>query len=154
VAGRLAHICLLVQDLDRAIADWQTILEVVDPDQLTEPIVRVDRFEAGGDVMRWATFVNAGGCEIQLLQPLEGPLFTRLEKRGEHIHHFAFCGPDLPGVVEKLDQRGIRLTSKELSQDPVMPWQAWTFISPESSHGALVELAWAYRAVEGHWIKA
>lgn len=149
--GPLAHICLLVRDLDQAIADWTAILGELDPSQLVEPIV-VDHWEAGEDVMSSATFVNPSGCEIQLLCPLnEGPLGRRLEKRGEGVHHVCFTAPDLPGAVARLAAKGVKLTSTELSEDPTRDWQAWTFISPESSHGPLIELAYPYRAVDGRW---
>ena len=39
----------------------------------------------------------------------------------------------------------------ELQNDPALPWQHWTFISKASSHGALVELAYPYRPVDGVW---
>jgi len=150
--GPLAHICLLVHDLDEAVEHWSKILAQVDPGQLVEPIVRYDRFEAGEDVMAWACFVNPDGCEIQLCQPLnDGPLGRRLAKVGEGVHHLCFTSPDLPGVVERLADTGVELTSPELSQDPDMPWQWWTFVSPKSSHGPLIELAYPYEAVAGKW---
>ncbi|MBM3676627.1 MAG: methylmalonyl-CoA epimerase [Actinobacteria bacterium] len=150
--GPLAHICFVVRDLDKAVADWTTILRELDPAQLSEPVVRVDRWEAGGDVMSSATFVNPAGCEIQLLCPLnDGPLGKRLSKRGEHVHHVCFTSPDLPGAVARLAEQGIELTSTELQNDPKIPWQHWTFISPASSHGTLVELAYPYEPVDGEW---
>jgi methylmalonyl-CoA/ethylmalonyl-CoA epimerase len=149
----MAHICFVVRDLDAALADWTKILRELDPGQLEEPVVRVDRWEAGGDIMSSATFVNPSGCEIQLLCPLnDGPLGRRLEKRGEHVHHVCFTSPDLPGAVARLAESGIELTSTELQNDPAIPWQHWTFISPASSHGTLVELAYPYRPVDGEWL--
>ena len=151
--GPFAHICLLVRDLDQAVEDWKKILGEVDPAQLEERIVFVDRWEAGEDVMSSATFVNPAGSEIQLLCPLnDGPLGRRLAKRGEHVHHICFTSPDLPGAVARLEEGGIKLTSTELQNDPAIPWQHWTFIGPESSHGTLVELAYPYRAVDGEWL--
>jgi methylmalonyl-CoA/ethylmalonyl-CoA epimerase len=151
-SGPLAHVCFLVKDLDQAIEDWRKILGVLDPDQLAEPIVRYDRFEAGEDEMAWATFVNPNGCEIQLLSPLnDGPLGRRLARHGEGVHHIAFTHPRLPEAVDELEKAGVELTSRELSQDPLLPWQHWTFVSPESSHGLLVEVAYPYRPVEGRW---
>ena len=61
--GPLAHICLLVRDLDQAVADWTAILAELDPGQLVEPVV-VDHWEAGGDVMSSATFVNPVGPRL------------------------------------------------------------------------------------------
>ena len=151
--GPLAHICFLVRDLDQAVEDWRKILAELDPGQLEEPVVVVDRWEAGGDVMSSATFVNPNGSEIQLLCPLneDGPLGRRLARRGEHVHHVCFTTPDLAGAVDRLEAKGVKLTSKELQNDPGMPWQHWTFIAPESSHGPLIELAYPYRPVNGVW---
>ena len=75
--------------------------------------MRYDRFEAGGDIMSWANFVNPGGCEIQLLCPLneDGPLGKRLAKRGEGVHHICFTTPDLEGSVDRLAEAGVELTS-------------------------------------------
>jgi methylmalonyl-CoA/ethylmalonyl-CoA epimerase len=36
--------------------------------------------------------------------------------------------------------------------DPGMPWQRWTWVMPNSTHGTLVEVARPYRAVEGKWV--
>lgn len=151
-SGPLAHVCFLVRDLDAAIEDWRRILAVMDPGQLEEPIVRYDRFSAGEDEMAWATFVNPNGCEIQLLCPLnDGPLGQRLARHGEGVHHIAFTHPELPEAIDQLEASGVELTSRELSQDPLLPWQHWTFISPRSSHGLLVEIAYPYRPVDGRW---
>lgn len=151
-SGPLAHICFLVADLDKAVEDWRKILGVLDPHQLDEQIVRYDRFSAGGDDMAWATFVSHHGAEIQLLCPLnDGPLGQRLAKHGEGVHHIAFTTPELERDVERLVQAGVKVTSTELQQDPLLPWQHWTFVAPSSSHGLLVEVARNYRAVEGRW---
>ena len=71
-SGPFAHVCLLVKDLDKAVEDWTKILGVLDPQQLEQRIVRYDDFEGGEDRMRWATFVTAGGAEIQLMEPGSG----------------------------------------------------------------------------------
>ena len=51
--GPLAHICFLVRDLDRSVADWRAILEELDPGQLEQRVVMVDRW---GDI----SIVKAG----------------------------------------------------------------------------------------------
>jgi methylmalonyl-CoA/ethylmalonyl-CoA epimerase len=150
--GPLAHVCFLVKDLERSIEHWTKILSVFDPTQLEEPIVR-QRWEAGGDVMESATFVNPAGCEIQLLSPLgdSSPLARRLAKHGEGVHHLCFTHPDLPGAVAALQEQGVSLTSPELSSDATVPWQAWTFVAPQSGSGLLIELAYPYDPVDGEW---
>jgi len=152
-SGPLAHICLLVKDLDQAVEHWTKILEVLDPGQLVEPIVREDYFKSGEDEMAWATFSNPNGTEIQLMQPLneDGPLGRRLARRGEGVHHICFTTPELRESIEQLEESGITLTTKRVWQDPGLPWQWWTFIAPESTHGPLVEVAHPYRPVNGKW---
>jgi methylmalonyl-CoA/ethylmalonyl-CoA epimerase len=149
--GPFAHVCILVKDLEQAIENWTKILRAFDPDQLEVPIVR-QHWESGDDVMEAATFVNPNGCEIQLLQPLnDGPVGRRLARYGEGVHHLCFTHKDLPEKVAELAAEGIQLTSTELSSDPDMPWQAWTFVAPPSSGGVFVELAYPYTPVDGKW---
>jgi methylmalonyl-CoA/ethylmalonyl-CoA epimerase len=150
--GPFAHVCFLVKDLDKAIEDWTKILSVFDPGQLEQKIVR-QHWESGDDVMEAATFVNPDGCEIQLLTALndDGPVGRRLAKHGEGIHHLCFTHPNLQEAVEELDAKGVKLTSTTLVGDPEMPWQAWTFVAPESSHGPFIELAYPYTPVDGRW---
>ncbi|MGA8719151.1 MAG: VOC family protein [Solirubrobacteraceae bacterium] len=151
-SNSFAHICMLVKDLDQAIEDWTKILRVLDPEQLEEPIVRYEQFEAGGDTMRWATFVSHSGPEIQLMEPgPETPLGQRLAKRGEHVHHICFTTPDVPKTMALLKEEGVELRSDEVFNDPTMPWQEWSWVPPGATHGPLVEVARPYRAVDGKW---
>jgi methylmalonyl-CoA/ethylmalonyl-CoA epimerase len=150
-SGPLAHVCLLVDDLDQAIDDWTKILAALDPEQLTEPVVRYEEFEGGDDQMRWATFVSHRGTEIQLMEPApDTPLGKRLAKHGEHVHHICFTTDDPGAVATRLAEEGLS-TLPEVNQDPSMPWQRWNWILPKSAHGTLVEVARPYKAVDGKW---
>jgi methylmalonyl-CoA/ethylmalonyl-CoA epimerase len=151
--GPLAHISFIVKDLDKAIDDWTKILQILDPGQLEERIVRYDGFEGGGDRMRWATFVSPG-AEIQLMEPdPDSPLGRRLAKHGEGVHHICFTVDKPEEVLERAAEAGLS-TSGEVSTDPEMPWQRWTWILPDSAHGTLVEVARPYLAVDGKWESA
>jgi len=150
-SSAFAHICLLVEDLDDAIADWTKILEVVQPEQLEEQIVRYEDFEGGEDSMRWATFVSHQGAEIQLMEPAaDSPLGRRLAKHGEGVHHICFTVDDPDQVSRELAAKGVA-TGGEVFSDPDMPWQRWTWVLPSSGHGTLVEIARPYKAVDGRW---
>jgi methylmalonyl-CoA/ethylmalonyl-CoA epimerase len=150
-SGPLAHICLLVNDLDEAVADWTRILGILDPQQLDEQLVRYEDFEGGDDRMRWATFVSHGGAEIQLMEPGPGtPLGRRLAKHGEHVHHICFTTEDVETTMQRLRDEGVD-ASEEIFSDPEMPWQRWSWVGPKSTHGTLVEVARPYRAVAGTW---
>lgn len=151
--GPLAHICLLVNDLDQAVADWTRILGVLDPEQVREPVVRYDDFEGGEDRMRWVTFVANHGAEIQLVEPApDTPLGRRLAKRGEHVHHICFTTDDVPSAARRLADAGLEVDVDNLYSDPGLPWQRWTWILPSSAHGVLVEVAGSYAAVDGKWV--
>jgi methylmalonyl-CoA/ethylmalonyl-CoA epimerase len=150
-SGPLAHISFIVKDLDKAIEDWTKILEILDPAQLEERIVRYDGFEGGGDRMRWATFVNPGGAEIQLMEPdPDSALGRRLAKHGEGVHHICFTVDKPEEALERAAEAGLS-TSGEVSTDPEMSWQRWTWILADSAHGTLVEVARPYLAVDGKW---
>jgi methylmalonyl-CoA/ethylmalonyl-CoA epimerase len=148
----MAHICLLVNDLDKAVEDWTNILGVLAPGQLQEPIVRYDDFEGGADQMRWVTFVANHGTEIQLVEPAaDTPLGRRLAKHGESVHHICFTTDDVPASARALADRGLDVDADHTYSDPEMPWQHWTWVKPSSGHGVLVEVARPYKAVDGKW---
>ena len=150
-SSAFAHVCLLVEDLDKAIDDWTKILEVLQPEQVEEKIVRYEEFEGGEDSMRWATFVSDVGAEIQLMEPAaDSPLGRRLAKHGEGVHHICFTVDDPDKVSRELAEKGIA-TGDEVFGDPDMPWQRWTWVLPSSGHGTLVEVARPYKAVDGKW---
>ena len=153
-SGPFAHVCLLVQDLDRAVEDWTKILEILDPGQLEERIVRYEDFSGGEDRMRWATFVSRHGAEIQLMEPAaDSPLGRRLAKRGEGVHHICFTVDDPEDALRRLSEAGLSTTG-DVNTDPTMPWQRWTWVLADSAHGTLVEVARPYKAVDGTWESA
>lgn len=151
-SGRLAHICLVVRDLDAAIEQWSRILSVLDPDQLEQPIVRYEHFSGGGDEVTMAIFASANGAEIQLLTPLnDGPTARRLARHGEGVHHIAFTHASVDEAGRQLRSMGMQLTSPHPMQDPAIPWLDFTFIAPESANGAMIEICSPYRPVDGRW---
>jgi methylmalonyl-CoA/ethylmalonyl-CoA epimerase len=157
-SGPFAHVCLLVKDLDQAIADWTKILGILDPKSLDERIVRYDSFSGGADAgMRWATFVANHSTEIQFIQPGPGtPLFERLEKKGEHVHHLCFTTDDVPGAMAKLSDAGIQVLNNGATyRDTEMTWQNWSWVGPKSAHGVLIEVAAPYESRnDGKWYHA
>lgn len=154
---RFAHVCLMVKDIEVAIQDYRDILGVVAPEQIIEPVVFYDDFGMGEERLAFATFVSPNdGVEIQLMQPKKPgtPLYERLQKRGEHVHHLCFTSERVRDTVDILRHAGIDIVPNGFSQDPQMAWQEWTFIHPSKSHGVLIELANHYRSVDGKWAPA
>jgi len=139
----LDHVCILVRDIDQAIEHYTAILSVVAPEVLKRKIEKTDAF-AGEDRYLTTVFTVPGdGCNIQLLQPLnpESPLYKRLERHGEHIHHLAFSSAHLDEAVQGLKEKGVHLQNdgEQLFSDVNNPTTRWTWILPTYAHGALIE---------------
>ena len=143
MAKSLDHVCILVKDIDGAIERYTDILSVTAPRVLEQEIEKEESF-AGKDRYLSCVFRAQGdGVNIQLLQPLnpDSPLFRRLEKRGEHIHHLGFTSPHLEETVQGLKGKGVSILGDELYSDVENPGSIrWTWILPDYAHGALIEV--------------
>ena len=138
----LDHVCLLVKDIDEAIQHYTNILSVVAPEVVERKIEKRESY-AGGDRYLTAVFTAPGdGCNIQLIQPLnpESPLYKRLERYGEHLHHLAFTSPHLEDTVQSLKEKGVSLHGDKLVVNVENPTVRWTWILPQYAHGALIEV--------------
>ena len=147
VKQRLAHICILVRDIDQAINHYTNILGAVSPELLKRGITREERF-AGKDRYVTAFFRAPGiGCDIQLLQPLdsESPLFKRLEKHGEGLHHIAFASSRLEDTFQQLKKKVVSLHGDRFIFDADTPDTRWVWITPQYAHGVLVEVMDEYK---------
>jgi methylmalonyl-CoA/ethylmalonyl-CoA epimerase len=147
---RLAHICILVRDIDQAIEHYTRILGVVSPSLLNQKIVQEECF-AGKDHYL-TTFFRAPdvGCDIQLLQPLDSgsPLFNRLEKQGEGLHHIAFASTHLEDTFQRLKQREVTLHGDQFNYDVNNPDSRWVWITPQYAHGVLIEVMDEYKKID------
>ncbi len=148
---RLAHICILVRDIDQAIEHYSRILGVVSPSLLDQPIVKEECF-AGKDHYL-TTFFRAlnDGCDIQLLQPLEpgSPLYNRLEKNGEGLHHIAFASTHLEDTFRQLKEKEVALHGDQFNYDVNNPDSRWVWITPQYAHGVLIEVMDEYKETVG-----
>ncbi len=146
---RLAHICILVKDIERAIEHYSKIIGALSPALLKEKVNKVERL-AGKD--RYATaffYAPRNGCDIQLLQPLdpESPLFKRLEKHGEGLHHIVFASSHLEDTFQQLKEKGVTLHGDQFFFDADAPEVRWAWISPQYAHGVLIEVMDEYKSI-------
>ena len=147
VKQRLAHICILVRDIDQAIEHYAKILGAVSPQLLKERVSKRENF-AGKDRYFSAFFQAPGnGCDIQLLQPLDpaSPLYRRLEKHGEGLHHIAFASSHLEDTFQQLIENGVSLQGDDFIYDPDSPETRWVWILPKYAHGVLIEVMDEYK---------
>lgn len=150
VKQSLGHICILVRDIDRAIEHYTNILAAVSPQLLKKKITKEERV-AGKDRYVTAFFRATGsGCDIQLLQPLDpqSPLYKRLERHGEGLHHIAFTSSHLEDTFQQLKKRGVSLHGDQFIFDANAPDTRWVWITPQYALGVLIEVMDEYRAVD------
>jgi len=148
---RLAHICILVRDMDRAIEHYTRILSAISPQMSEQNIAKQEAF-AGKDRYLTAFFPSTGsGCDIQLLQPLdkEFPLYRRLESHGEGLHHICFSTERLEDTFRQLKDRGVTLHGNQFIADVHNPGLRWFWILPQYAHGVLIEVIDAYNLDKG-----
>lgn len=150
----VAHICILVADIDRAIESYRKILGTVSPELVERRVVRQERWTEDEKYIT-AFFGSLGdGCDIQLLQPpdTESPLHRRLEKMGEGIHHIAFASLHLEDTYQHLRSEGIAVSERLYPEHPEGDETTDVrhfWILPGSAHGVLVELIDEYQTVDG-----
>lgn len=154
MAKTVAHICILVADIDRAIRDYRKLFSRVSPGLLEREVVRQERW-AGDEKYVTAFFGAVGdGCDVQLLQPpdRESPLYRRLEKYGEGVHHIAFATAHLEDSYQQLKADGISVNDHLIPEHPEgddATDVSHFWILPRSAHGVLIEMIDHYRVEDG-----
>jgi catechol 2,3-dioxygenase-like lactoylglutathione lyase family enzyme len=159
VAKTVAHICILVADIERAIQDFNRIFSRVAPGLVRKPAVRQERFTEDEKYITAFFGAVGDGCDIQLLQPPDeaSPLYRRLRKHGEGIHHIAFSTSHLEDTYQALKRDGVSVSDRLYAEHPdgdesTDVRHCW--ILPASAHGALIELIDSYGVVNGLLTKA
>jgi methylmalonyl-CoA/ethylmalonyl-CoA epimerase len=154
MAKTVAHICILVADIDRAIEDYKKIFNTVAPQLIERKVVKQERW-AGNEKYITAFFGAVGdSCDIQLMQApdRQSALYKRLEKHGEGVHHIAFASSHLEDTYQQLKANGISVNDQLISEHPEGDEKSDVrhfWIMPQSAHGVLVEMIDDYRTVNG-----
>jgi methylmalonyl-CoA/ethylmalonyl-CoA epimerase len=129
VAARdLHHVGIAVADLDAAVARWCSLLgaEVEAEEEVPSQGVR-------------AVALHTGAGRVELLSPTgaDTPVGRFLERRGEGMHHVAFCVDDVVVELALLRAAGATLVDEVPRQGLYGPV---AFVHPETMGGVLVEL--------------
>ncbi|HHJ11241.1 MAG TPA: methylmalonyl-CoA epimerase [Bacteroidetes bacterium] len=134
IVSKIEHIGIAVRNLQEAGKFYEQILGL-----------ECYREETVKDQKVRTAFYMAGNLKIELLEPTsqDSPIAKFIEKRGEGIHHIAFETKDLPKVLDKLDNKQIRL----IDRHPRLGAEGLqiAFLHPASTHGVLLELCEACR---------
>ena len=154
MAKSVAHICILVRDIEKAAKDYAPILQAFAPDMLERKVAIEERY-AGDDKYITAFYGASGdGCDIQFLQPPdeESPLYKRLEKSGEGIHHIAFASSHLEDTYRELVGKGVSVNDHIIQESIVADGHndvRHFWILPKYSHGVLIEVIDQYNVEDG-----
>jgi LAO/AO transport system kinase len=124
---RIDHLGIAVNNLDAAIAFYQTI-----------GLTAAHRETVAAEKVQVA-MLPAGESRIELLEPSapDSPVAKYLEKRGPGLHHVALRVPDLNAAVERLRASGARLLNEPRHG---AGGHLYVFIHPASTGGVLLEL--------------
>jgi methylmalonyl-CoA epimerase len=129
VFGRIDHIGVAVEDLDAAIALYETAygMELVHRETVSEQGVE-------------AVLLDVGENHVELLRPLspDTPVGKFLAKRGQGLHHVAYQVLDIDATLETLRERGLRL----IDETPRVGIRSSrvAFLHPTSTGGVLTEI--------------
>lgn len=129
---QIDHLGIAVKSLAAAKAIYQKLgLDISDEETVPAEQVRL-------------VMVPVGESRLELLEPTSdtSTIAKFLAKRGEGLHHVCLRVPDLPGIVQKLKQDGVRLVSEEIKVGA--GGHRYVFVHPSSTGGVLLELVQAH----------
>jgi methylmalonyl-CoA epimerase len=128
---QIDHLGIAVKSLAEAKAIYEKLGLTVSPEETVEQ-----------EQVRLA-MVQVGESRLELLEATseDSPIAKFIAKRGEGLHHVCLKVPDLPTVVERLKQDGVRLVSEEIKAGA--GGHQYVFVHPASTGGVLLELVQA-----------
>ncbi|MEE9270470.1 MAG: methylmalonyl-CoA epimerase [Candidatus Krumholzibacteria bacterium] len=126
---RIDHIAIAVEDLDAALAMYQSLFEL-------EAAHREYIKDFDVDI---ATF-TIGNTEIELLEgrSQDSPIRKFVRKSGPGLHHIAFAVDDIRKVLARLKAEGVRLIDETPRRGKGNSLVA--FVHPASTQNVLYEL--------------
>jgi methylmalonyl-CoA/ethylmalonyl-CoA epimerase len=127
-AEKISHVGIAVQDLDKAIEDYRSILE----------IDHVEKHEVPSEGVKVA-MLRIGESELELLSPVgeQGSIAKFISSRGEGIHHIAVKVADVSKAIEEAKARGFKVVDERPRTGAGGTLAA--FVHPKSLHGVLLE---------------
>jgi methylmalonyl-CoA/ethylmalonyl-CoA epimerase len=127
--GRIDHIGVATDDLDRALALYEGTLGM--------PVAHRETVESQGVE---AVLLDVGDGQVELLRPLgpDTPVAKYLERKGPGLHHVAYAVEDIESVLDTLKDAGIELID---SQPRIgIRDSRVAFVHPKSTGGVLTEI--------------
>jgi methylmalonyl-CoA/ethylmalonyl-CoA epimerase len=132
---KIEHIGIAVKSLEEAIPRYEKLLNT--------PCYKIELVEA--EKVKTAFFL-AGPNKIELLESTDpnGVIARFLDKKGEGLHHIAFCVEDIDSEMQRLKAEGFLLLSDEPKRGADN--KLVCFLHPRYANGVLTELCMEYPA--------
>ena len=126
--SHIEHLGIAVKSLADAIPYYENILGV-----------KCYATEEVADQKVKTAFFMVGQTKIELLEPTcpESTIASFIEKRGEGIHHVAFCVDNAANALKEVEEKGVRLIDK--TPRPGAEGLMIGFLHPKSTGGVLTE---------------
>ncbi len=133
---RIDHIAIAVNNVDEALKDYQSVLNI---DRLEFEVVPNEKVKVA--------MLELQDTRIELMEPTssDSPIKKFLNERGEGIHHIAITADDIEKDVAKASAKGMKMLGGLRSGSY---GRRITFIHPKSLHGVLTELCEAQQKEE------
>lgn len=127
--SHIEHIGIAVKSLETAIPYYENILGL-----------KCYAIEEVADQKVRTAFFMVGGTKIELLEPTcaESTIAAFLEKKGEGVHHIAFCVDDVAKSLTEMDEKGVRCIDK--APRAGAEGLQIAFLHPKSTCSVLTEL--------------
>ncbi len=127
--GRIDHIGIAVEDLDAAVALYETTfgMALVHRETVTEQGVEAVLFDVGEN-------------HVELLRPLgpDTPVGKFLAKKGPGLHHVAYQVADIEQALARLGEAGMRMID-EIPRTGIRNSRV-AFLHPAATGGVLTEI--------------
>jgi len=127
--GRIDHVGVAVEDLDDALALYESDLAL--------PLAHRERVEEQGVE---AVLLDVGDGHVELLAPLapDTPVGRFLARKGPGLHHVAYGTANIEAELERLKGAGVRLIDE--SPRTGIRSSRVAFLHPGSTGGVLTEI--------------
>jgi methylmalonyl-CoA/ethylmalonyl-CoA epimerase len=127
--SHIEHIGIAVNSLEEAIPFYENVLGL-----------KCYAVEEVADQKVKTAFFMVGQTKIELLETTdpEGPIGKFLEKKGQGIHHIAFCVDNVNGALAEMSEKGVQLIDKNARKGA--EGLNIGFVHPKSTLGVLTEI--------------
>jgi methylmalonyl-CoA/ethylmalonyl-CoA epimerase len=127
--GRIDHIGVAVEDIDAAVALYETSFEM--------ELVHRETVDSQGVE---AILLDVGDGHVELLRPLgpDTPVGKFLAAKGEGLHHVAYAVDDIDATLARIDAAGLKLIDREPRTG--IRGSRVAFLHPRSTGGVLTEI--------------